>query len=108
MQISLDFRPDGGPIDASAWRGIELEVYGNGETYAVNLRTSDLNRPWQSYRQTFAAAPQWKSVKLPFDDFTPSRTEIPLDVRRLRRLGIIGIGRAFHADVSVAGIRFFR
>lgn len=108
VQISLDFRPDGGPIDASAWRGIELEVYGNGETYAVNLRTSDLNRPWQSYRQTFAAAPQWKSVKLPFEDFTPSRTDIPLDVRRLRRLGIIGIGRAFHADVSIAGIGFFR
>lgn len=108
VQISLDFRPDGGPIDASAWRGIELDIFGNGEEYAANLRTSDLNRPWQSYRQTFTADPQWKTVKLSFNDFTPSRTEIPLDVRRLRRLGVIGIGRAFHADVSVGGVRFFR
>ena len=107
VQISLDFRPDGGSIDASAWRGIELDVFGNGEEYAVNLRTSDLNRPWQSYRQTFTADPHWKTVKIPFNDFTPSRTETPLDVRRLRRLGIIGVGRAFHANVSVGGVRFF-
>lgn len=107
VQISLDFRPDGGSIDASAWRGIELDVFGNGEEYAVNLRTSDLNRPWQSYRQTFTADPRWKTVKLSFNDFAPSRTEIPLDARRLRRLGIIGVGRAFHADVSVGGVRFF-
>ncbi len=108
VQISLDFRPDGGPLDASAWRGIELDVFGNGEDYAVNLRTSDLNRPWQSYRQIFKAEPVWRTIKLPFNDFAPSRTEIPLDVHRLRRMGIIGIGRAFHADVSVGGVRFFR
>jgi len=39
VQISLDFRQDGGPLDASAWRGIEVEVFGNGEDYAANLRT---------------------------------------------------------------------
>lgn len=108
VQISLDLRPDGGAFDASAWQGIELEVFGNGEEYALNLRTSDLNRPWQSYRQTFRADPVWRTIKLPFNDFSPSRTEIPLNVHRLRRLGIIGIGRAFHADVSVGGVRFYR
>lgn len=108
VQISLDFRPDGGAIDATAWRGIELDVLGNGEDYAVNLRTSDLDRPWQSYRHSFTAGARWQTVKLLFDNFSPSRTEIPLNVHRLRRLGIIGIGRAFQADVSVAGVRFFR
>lgn len=108
VQISLDFRQDGGPLDASAWRGIEVEVFGNGEDYAANLRTSDLNRPWQSYRQIFRADPVWRTIKLPFNQFAPSRTDIPLDVRSLRRMGIIGIGRAFHADVSIGGVRFFR
>jgi len=108
VQISLDFRPDGGSIDASSWSGIELDVLGNAEEYALNLRTTDLNRPWQSYRQTFKAAPRWETVRLPFSDFAPNRTEIPLDLHRLRRMGIIGIGRAFHADVSLGGVRFFR
>jgi hypothetical protein len=31
VQISLDFRPDGGSIDASSWSGIELDVLGNAE-----------------------------------------------------------------------------
>jgi hypothetical protein len=108
VQISLDFRPDGGSIHASSWSGIELDVLGNAEEYALNLRTTDLNRPWQSYRQTFKAAPRWETVRLPFSDFAPNRTEIPLDLHRLRRMGIIGIGRAFHADVSLGGVRFFR
>lgn len=108
VQISLDLRQDGGAIDASPWRGIELDVFGNGEEYALNLRTSDLERPWQSYRHAFRADPRWRTVQLSFNDFAPSRTEIPLNAHRLRRLGIIGIGRAFHADVSVGGVRFFR
>ena len=108
VQIALDFRPDGGSIDASSWSGIELDVLGNAEEYALNLRTTDLNRPWQSYRQTFKAAPRWETVRLLFSDFAPNRTEIPLDLHRLRRMGIIGIGRAFHADVSLGGVRFFR
>ena len=108
VQIALDFRPDGGSIDASSWSGIELDVLGNAEEYALNLRTTDLNRPWQSYRQTFRTAPRWETARLPFSDFVPSRTEIPLDLHRLRRMGIIGIGRAFHADVSLGGARFFR
>jgi hypothetical protein len=45
VQISLDLDPDGKPVDASSWQGIELDVFGNGETYAMHLRTTDLNRP---------------------------------------------------------------
>lgn len=108
VQIALDLRPDGGPMDASMWRGVELDVFGNAEEYGVSLRTTDLLRPWQSYRQTFRAAPGWQTVRLPFEGFTPNRTDIPLDLHRLRRLGVIGIGRAFTADISVGGVRFFR
>lgn len=108
VQISLDFRPDGKSIDAGAWTGIELDVLGNGEEYGVNLRTTDLSRPWESYRQTFRATPTWRTVTLPFRDFLPHRTEVALDIHRLRRMGIIGIGREFTADISIGGVRFFR
>ena len=46
VQIALDLAPAGGAVDASAWRGIELDVFGNGEEYGIHLRTPDLTRPW--------------------------------------------------------------
>lgn len=107
VQMALDLAQDGGSLDASGWFGLELTVCGNGQEYGVHLRTSDLTRPWQSYRSGFVAAPAWQTIRLPFADFTPHRTDIPLDLRRLRRLGVIAIGRAFSADVAIGGVRFY-
>jgi Complex I intermediate-associated protein 30 (CIA30) len=106
VQIALDLSPDGGVVDASAWSGIELDVFGNGEEYGVHLRTDALTGPWQSYRQNFRAHAEWRTVQLPFDDFVPYRTEIPLDTHRLRRIGVVAIGRAFSADLALGGLRF--
>jgi hypothetical protein len=52
VQIVLDLSPDGGSVDASAWSGIVLDLFGDGEEYSVHLRTDALTRPWQSYRQS--------------------------------------------------------
>jgi Complex I intermediate-associated protein 30 (CIA30) len=106
VQIALDLSPDGGVVDASAWSGIELDVFGNGEEYGVHLRTHALTRPWQSYRQTFKADAEWRTVQLPFDRFAPHRTDILLDTHRLRRIGVVAIGRAFSADLALGGLRF--
>lgn len=107
VQISLDLAP-GKAVDVSSWHGIELNVLGNGESYAMHLRTADLSRPWQSYRQSFKADPEWRSVELPFKDFVPHRTDVPLNIRRLKRIGIVAIGRPFVADVSVGSVRFVK
>lgn len=106
VQIAIDLAPDGKAVDASAWQGIELDVFGNGEEYGIHLRTEDLTRPWQSYRQNFRADPQWRTIPFRFADFVPYRTEAPLEIRRLRRIGVVAIGRAFSADLAVGGIRF--
>jgi hypothetical protein len=106
VQIALDLAPDGQAVDASDWHGIELDVCGNGEEYNVHLRTADLAQPWQSYRQLFLSQPQWQTVQLSFEDFAPYRTDIPLNTRRLRRIGIVAIGRAFSADLAVSSLRF--
>lgn len=108
VQISLDLDPDGNAVDASSWQGIELNVFGNGESYALHLRTADLSHPWQSYRQGFRAGPEWRTVELPFKDFVPHRTDVALSIRRLRRMGIVAIGRPLVADVSVGSVRFVR
>ncbi len=107
IQIALDLAPDGGTVDASGYTGLSLDVLGNCQEYGLHLRTPDLMRPWQSYRQSFVAEQEWNELRLPFAGFRPYRTDVPLDVRHLRRLGLVAIGREFEADLSVAGLRFY-
>lgn len=107
LQIALDLAPDGAAVDASGFAGIAIEVAGNDEDYGLHLRTAELSRPWQSYRAGFTARRGWQEVRLPFSGFVPHRTEMPLDLHLLRRIGIVAIGRVFHADVAVGGLRFY-
>ena len=74
----------------------------------VHLRTPDNVRSWQSYRAHFTAGADWETIHLPFRDFTPHRLDVPLDTTRLRRIGLVAIGRAFHADLAVCEIGFDR
>ncbi len=104
VQAALPLADLGKTLDAGAFEGIALTVRGNGEMYAVHLRTTDLNRPWQSYRATFLAMPQWQTIRLPFSDFQAYRTDAPLDLGKLRRLGLVAIGCAFDADLAVGRI----
>ena len=107
VQAALDLASEGGTIDASAFTGVRLRAFGNGERYSVHLRTPDNVRPWQSYRSHVTAGPSWKTIDLPFSGFLPHRLEEPLDIARLRRIGLVAIGRVFHADLAVSEIRFY-
>lgn len=106
VQAALDLSPTGDVVDASGWDGIAIDVFGNGEDYGVHLRTDYLARPWQSYRQNFTASADWRTVVLRFSTFVPYRTDIPLDTRRLRRIGLVAIGRAFRCDLAIGGLRY--
>ncbi len=106
VQMALDLAPDGRPIDASRFAGLALEVSGNGERYGLHLRTADVARPWQSYRASFEAGPGWQRVALPFSAFAPHRIAAPFDASRLRRIGLVAIGRAFEARLCLARIAF--
>ena len=107
LQVALDLGDAGGEVDARNWTGIKLDVFGNDQVYNLHLRTSDIHRPWESYRQSFCAPSRWTTVNLPFSEFVPHRTERPLNTARLRRIGLVAIGREFEADVSIADIRFY-
>jgi hypothetical protein len=107
IQASLDLDPAGRTVDATGYTGIRLKVSGNSERYSLHLRTKDTIRPWQSYRAQFVADRGWKIVEIPFATFIPHRLDAPLDIRELRRIGLAAIGRAFQADLSVAGIEFY-
>jgi len=107
IQIALDLAPNGASFDAGRFEGIAIDASGNGEEYGLHLRTSELTRPWQSYRASFTATPGWQEFRLAFSTFVPHRTETPLNVHALRRIGIVAIGRVFNADVAIGGVRFY-
>jgi len=107
VQAALDVNRDVlGAVHEYA--GLVLVVQGNSEQYNVHLRTSDNSLPWQSYRAAFTATPAWKRVYLPFSAFEPYRTGKALNVRRLKRIGIVAIGREFRADLCIGEVGLFK
>ncbi len=106
VQMALDLKPGGAALDASRFCGIAIEVAGNGERYGLHLRSTDVSRPWQSYRASFIAQPEWTRLAVPFTEFAPHRIATPLDTTRLRRIGLIAIGRAFQAELYLARMMF--
>ena len=106
VQASLDLGKEA-MLDASGYSGVEVDVYGNNETYNLHLRTADTNIVWQSYRASFAAPPRWQTIRLPFDTFRPHRIDLPLDTRHLKRIGFVAIGREFTADLCVGRVSLF-
>jgi hypothetical protein len=107
VQMALDLAA-GAPFDASAYSGVALQVAGNGEAYNLHLRTSDLGLPWQSYRASFVAAPDWQEVRIPFSALQAYRTDRPFRASRLVRLGLVAIGREFQADLCLGALRLYR
>ena len=106
VQASLDLN-QAGLLDARAYSGIEIEVFGNHESYNLHLRSADTRIVWQSYRAGFPAPPRWQTLRLPFADFQPYRIDKPLDLSRLRRLGLVAIGRGMRGDVCVARLSLY-
>ena len=94
--------------DVAGFTGVEITVLGNNEVYDIRLRTTALTRPWQSFRTTFTAPPEWTTLRLPFADFEPNKTEATFDAAQLRRIGVLAYGREFKADIAVAEVRFYR
>lgn len=106
--VQMAFDLPGPAFDASAWTGLEIDVYGNGEAYDLRLRTTALTRPWQSFRATFVAEPRWQTIRIPFAEVAAHRTEAAFNAAELRRIGVLAIGRVFDADVAVARVALYR
>jgi len=106
VQASLDLDKSG-LLDARGYAGVEIEVFGNGESYNLHLRSADTRIVWQSYRAGFQAPAHWQTLRLPFSSFQPYRIDQPLDPSKLRRLGLVAIGREMRADVCIARLSLY-
>lgn len=107
LQMALDLQPGGDPIDAAGWRGIALDVIGDGARYNLHLRTAAVERPWQSYRLSFVAPQRWTRVRLPFAQVAPHRVAVPFDPATLRRIGLVAIGQAREVDLALGYAGFY-
>ncbi len=106
VQIALPLS-DQGDFDATRYTGVELEVAGNNEDYNLHIRTSGLWLPWQSYRFSFRAAQDWQTLRFPFSEIKPYKTSKSFQQDRLVRIGLVGIGRDFQADLCVAAVKLY-
>ena len=107
IQMALYFGSDEAELDGSAYRGVELKVFGNNEDYNVHLRTADCGWYDQSYRHTFFAKPEWQSVRIPFSEFEANSVTAPLNSARVNRIAILGWMREFQADIALARISLY-
>jgi peptide methionine sulfoxide reductase msrA/msrB len=107
IQARTNFNPEGRNFDARRFSGIKLLVKGNGQQYAVHLRTSDTRLQWQYYQAVFSTSGQWQEIKIPFTLFRPYSLRSPLNTRTLKNIAIVAIGREFEADIFVDEIAFY-
>jgi len=52
-------------------------------------------------------SPTWQRFYLPFNEFTPYKTQATLKPNRLKKLAIAAIGRAFTAEVCIKALGFY-
>lgn len=104
VQIATDLEVS----DAAQWTGLRLTLSGNAEAYDIRLRTSELRRPWHSYRVERVVTEGWQHYDIPFAAFEAHRTDIALNLAAITRVGLVAIGREFDADIAVAGLALYR
>ena len=88
------------------WSEVELDVFGNGEEYGVHLRR---RTPCRGHGSPIAKSSRPTGVADGSNSVRPLvryRTDVLIDTRRLRRIGVVAIGgRAFSADLARGGLR---
>lgn len=102
LQMALGLAELGQVLDASGYHGLQLRVRGNGARYNLHLRSADMSAVWQSWRISFDTGMQWRDICLPFAQFTPHRTDLPVNPARLTRLGLVAIGQVMQVDLVLA------
>jgi hypothetical protein len=107
IQVALPLERQGKLFDAARFNGVRIWARGNGQTYAVHLRSKHTRLPWQYYGAKFEAGEEWQQIDLPFEAFKPENLRRQLDPGSLKRVAIVAIGQEFRADIAVSRIEFY-
>ncbi len=105
VQMKLDIKQDELRTD---YRGLFIELYGNAHDYNLHVKTTQLNRPWQSFRCTLSVEPQWTRFIVPYEQLIAHRIHAELQPADISSVAIVAIGKEFDVDVCVRRLGFYR
>ncbi|HEY9039638.1 MAG TPA: CIA30 family protein [Roseovarius sp.] len=90
-------------------QGLELRVKGNGQTYYIHARTGGTILPWNFYQAPFDAAPEWTTLRIPFERFEAQgmllRDQLGADA--ITSIAVVAYGRDHTADITVGSIGYY-
>jgi len=90
------------------YAGVFIELCGAPHDYDLSVKSSQLEKPWQSFRCTLSVEPQWTRFIVPYAQLYPHRTEAELEPANIRSVAVLAIGTAFDVDVCVRRFGFYR
>ncbi len=94
-------------FDATGYKGVRLEVKGDGNSYAVHLRSSSTWLPWQFYQAMFETTENWRTVKLPFESFKPYSLKRELKKSKLTTIAVVALKKKFEPNISVRSLAMY-
>ena len=102
MQMRFDT-----PLPANCG-GVRLVACGNDQRYFIHLRSVDARTPMEFYRAAFDVTAEWREIRLPFSQFSPSVAGL-LALKAgtgIASMAVVAYGRDHDADISVREIGF--
>lgn len=105
VQMKFDIKPSKLPAD---YQGVFIELYGNTHDYNLHVKTTQLSRPWQSFRCTVSVEPQWTRFILPYEQLLAHRTDAKLQPADITSVAVVAIGQEFDVDICVRRLGFYR
>ncbi|MEH6566379.1 MAG: CIA30 family protein [Halopseudomonas sp.] len=90
------------------YSGIFIELCGPAHEYELRVKTSQLSKPWQSFRSVLAVEPRWTRFVVPYAQLSAHRTDMAFDPAAICSLAIIAIGSEFDVNVCVRRLGFYR
>ena len=94
---------------ASSAQGVTLRVRGAPQKYFIHLRTSGTVLPWQYYQGSFDISEEWRTIRVPLNDFVRSGSWLrdAIQPQSIRSIGVVAFGRDHFADIQIAEIGFY-
>ena len=87
---------------------IEIIAKGNNQNYFIHLRTTGTFLPWQYYQISFKVLNNFKTFKLPINEFKRSSVFLSKNInpKNITSIGIVAFGRDHFADIHIKEIKF--
>ena len=108
IQLRSTFSFDNLQKNRKKFKGVRLNVRGNGETYYIFIQTDKTQSYGDFYLISFKTKSNWEVIDLPFNKFKHRfSNNITLNNKNIRTFGIVAYGRDFTSDISVSKVIFY-